>query len=47
MSGSAESRVFAMRDRLHIIKQSVLRNEHFAPSTLPSRDRARLVTVSG
>lgn len=34
-----------MRDRLNIIKQCVLRNEHFAPSTLPSRDRERLVTV--
>jgi DNA polymerase epsilon subunit 2 len=46
MSGSADSRVFAIRDRLNIIKQCVLRNEHFAPSTLPSRDRERLVTVS-
>lgn len=31
--------------RLNIIKQCVLRNEHFAPSTLPSRDRERLVTL--
>ncbi|KAJ7908253.1 DNA polymerase alpha/epsilon subunit B-domain-containing protein [Mycena leptocephala] len=45
MSGSAESRVFAIRDRLNVIKQCVLRNEHFAPSTLPSRDRERLVTL--
>ncbi|KAF7332054.1 DNA polymerase epsilon subunit [Mycena kentingensis (nom. inval.)] len=45
MSSSAESRVLAVRDRLNIIKQSVLRNEHFAPSTLPSRDRERLVTL--
>lgn len=45
MSGSADSRVLAMRDRLNVIKQCVLRNEHFAPSTLPSRDRERLVTV--
>ncbi|KAF8076498.1 DNA polymerase alpha/epsilon subunit B-domain-containing protein [Lyophyllum atratum] len=35
----------AIRDRLNIIKQCVLRNEHFAPSTLPSRDRERLVTL--
>ena len=35
----------ATRNRLNIIKQSVLRNEHFAPSTLPSRDRERLVTL--
>lgn len=46
MSGSADSRVSAVRDRLNVIKQCVLRNEHFAPSTLPSRDRDRLVTVS-
>ncbi|KAF8826839.1 hypothetical protein HHX47_DHR5000728 [Lentinula edodes] len=45
MSGSADSRVSAVRDRLNVIKQCVLRNEHFAPSTLPSRDRDRLVTL--
>ncbi|EGO01867.1 hypothetical protein SERLA73DRAFT_177419 [Serpula lacrymans var. lacrymans S7.3] len=45
ISGSADSRVLAMRNRLHIIKQSILRNEHFAPSTLPSRDREHLVTL--
>lgn len=44
-AGSAETRVLALRNRLHIIKQSVLRNEHFAPSTIPSRDREHLVTV--
>lgn len=45
VSGSAESRVLSVRNRLNIIRQSVLRNEHFAPSTLPSRDRERLVTL--
>ncbi|KAF8663414.1 hypothetical protein AX16_000986 [Volvariella volvacea WC 439] len=45
VSGSPESRVMAVRNRLDIIKQCVLRNEHFAPSTLPSRDRERLVTL--
>lgn len=45
ISGSAESRILSVRNRLNIIKQSVLRNEHFAPSTLPSRDRERLVTL--
>lgn len=44
-SGTPESRVTSVRDRLNIIRQCVLRNEHFAPSTLPSRDRAKLVTV--
>jgi hypothetical protein len=38
--------VTSIRDRLNIIRQCVLRNEHFAPSTLPSRDREKLVTVS-
>lgn len=45
VSGSADSRVLSVRNRLNIIKQSVLRNEHFAPSTLPSRDRQHLVTL--
>ncbi|PBL02412.1 epsilon DNA polymerase [Armillaria gallica] len=45
VSASPESRVSAVRDRLHIIKQCVLRNEHFAPSTLPSGDHDRLVTL--
>ncbi|KAF9057656.1 epsilon DNA polymerase [Panaeolus papilionaceus] len=45
LSGTPESRSTAVRDRLHIIKQCVLRNEHFAPSTLPSRDREKLVTL--
>ena len=45
ISGSAESRISVFRDRLNIIRQCVLRNEHFAPSTLPSHDRERLVTV--
>jgi DNA polymerase epsilon subunit 2 len=45
MSGTAESRINSARNRLHIIKQSILRNEHFSPSTLPSRDREHLVTV--
>jgi DNA polymerase epsilon subunit 2 len=45
ISGSAESRISVFRDRLNIIRQCVLRNEHFAPSTLPSHDREKLVTV--
>ncbi|EAU84870.2 epsilon DNA polymerase [Coprinopsis cinerea okayama7 len=44
-AGTPESRIASMRDRLHIIKQCVLRNEHFAPSTLPAHDRERLVTL--
>ncbi|KAF9818320.1 hypothetical protein IEO21_02835 [Rhodonia placenta] len=45
VSGSADSRVLAMRNRLNIIKQSILRNDHFSPSTLPSRDREHLLTL--
>ncbi|KAH7914209.1 DNA polymerase epsilon, subunit B [Hygrophoropsis aurantiaca] len=45
VSGTADSRIFSARNRLHIIKQSILRNEHFSPSTLPSRDREHLVTL--
>ncbi|PCH41097.1 DNA polymerase epsilon subunit B [Wolfiporia cocos MD-104 SS10] len=45
VSGSADSRTLAMRDRLNIIKQTVLRNDHFSPSTLPSRDREHLLTL--
>ncbi|KAL6309658.1 epsilon DNA polymerase [Sparassis latifolia] len=45
MSGSADSRTMAMRNRLNVIRQAVLRNEHFSPSTLPSRDREHLLTL--
>ncbi|KAF8639903.1 hypothetical protein AX17_001154 [Amanita inopinata Kibby_2008] len=44
-SGSPETRILAVRNRLNILKQCILRNEHFAPSTLPSHDRERLVTL--
>ncbi|TFK55960.1 DNA polymerase epsilon subunit B [Heliocybe sulcata] len=44
-AGSADSRIMAVRNRMNIIKQTVLRNEHFSPSTLPSRDRERLLTL--
>ena len=44
--GTAESRILAIRDRLNIIKQTILRNEHFAPSTIPSRDREHLLAAS-
>ncbi|KAH9943488.1 epsilon DNA polymerase [Epithele typhae] len=44
-SGTAESRVTAMRNRLNVIKQCVLRNDHFSPSTLPSKDRENLLTI--
>lgn len=45
ITGSGDSRVLAVRNRLSIIRQTVLRNEHFSPSTLPSRDREHLLTV--
>ncbi|KZV71534.1 epsilon DNA polymerase [Peniophora sp. CONT] len=43
--GSADSRVAATRDRLHIIRQTILRNEHFTPSAVLTRDRAHLLTI--
>ncbi|KZT12506.1 epsilon DNA polymerase [Laetiporus sulphureus 93-53] len=45
VSGSADSRIMAMRNRLNIIRQTILRNDHFSPSTLPSKDRERLLTL--
>lgn len=45
-SGTADSRIMAMRNRMNVIKQCVLRNDHFSPSTLPSKDRENLLTVS-
>jgi DNA polymerase epsilon subunit 2 len=45
-SGTADARIMAARDRLHIIRQTVIRNEHFSPTTLPSKDREHLLTVS-
>jgi len=45
ISSSPESRITAIRDRLDIIRQCILRNEHFAPSTIPSRDRQNLLTL--
>ncbi|KAH9938205.1 DNA polymerase epsilon subunit B [Fomitopsis serialis] len=45
ISGSADSQIMAMRNRLNVIRQTVLRNDHFSPSTLPSRDRERLLTL--
>ena len=47
LTGSADSRVNAMRNRYNIIKQVILRNDHFSPSTIPSRDREHLLTVGG
>jgi DNA polymerase epsilon subunit 2 len=43
--GTAEARVTATRDRLNVIRQTILRNEHFTPSTVPTRDRKHLLTV--
>ncbi|KAI0091984.1 epsilon DNA polymerase [Irpex rosettiformis] len=45
ISGSADSRIAAVRNRLNIIKQTILRNDHFSPSTLPSKDRENLLSL--
>ncbi|GJE84193.1 epsilon DNA polymerase [Phanerochaete sordida] len=44
-SGSADSRIAAVRNRLSIIKQTILRNDHFSPSTIAARDRENLLTL--
>lgn len=44
-SGSAESRVQATRNRLHIPKQTAMRNDTFSPSTLPSQDKGQQTSV--
>ncbi|KAI0034454.1 DNA polymerase epsilon subunit B [Vararia minispora EC-137] len=45
LTASAEARVAATRDRLNVIRQTILRNEHFTPSTVPTRDRQHLLTI--
>ncbi|KAI5124943.1 hypothetical protein M0805_007370 [Coniferiporia weirii] len=45
ISGTADSRVIAIRDRYGIIRQTILRNDHFSPSTLPGKDRDRLLNL--
>ncbi|EJD01129.1 epsilon DNA polymerase [Fomitiporia mediterranea MF3/22] len=45
ISGTADSRITAIRDRHDIIKQTILRNDHFSPSTLPGKDRDRLLNL--
>ncbi|PAV20866.1 epsilon DNA polymerase [Pyrrhoderma noxium] len=45
ISGTADSRTYAMRDRHDIIKQTILRNDHFSPSTLPGKDKDRLLNL--
>ncbi|EKM59210.1 uncharacterized protein PHACADRAFT_181204 [Phanerochaete carnosa HHB-10118-sp] len=44
-SGSADTRISAIRNRLNIIKQTILRNDHFSPSTIAARDREHLLTL--
>ena len=38
--------MLALRDRHDIIKQTILRNDHFSPSTLPGKERDRLLNAS-
>ncbi|KAL5530699.1 DPB2 [Sanghuangporus sanghuang] len=45
ISGTADSRILATRDRHDIIKQTILRNDHFSPSTLPGKERDRLLNL--
>ncbi|KZS98045.1 DNA polymerase epsilon subunit B [Sistotremastrum niveocremeum HHB9708] len=45
ISGTADSRISAIRNRLHVIRQTILRSEHFTVSTIPSRDGAKLLEL--
>ena len=46
VSGSPESRVLAMRDRLNLIKQTIMRNDNFSPRPLAGVNREKFLRVS-
>lgn len=46
MAGAPESRAMYLRDRYNILKQVILRNEHFSPPALPGHDRDSYMKVS-
>jgi len=46
ISGSPESRVLAVRDRLNIIKQIILRNDNFSPRPFGGRNREKFLRLS-
>ncbi|KAF8528943.1 epsilon DNA polymerase [Hysterangium stoloniferum] len=46
ISGSPESRVLAVRDRLNIIKQTILRNDNFSPRPFGGGNREKFLRLS-
>lgn len=46
VSGSPESRVLAMRDRLNLIKQTIMRNDNFSPRPFAGANREKFLRVS-
>lgn len=45
IGGSPTSRAQFLRDRYNIIKQVILRNEHFSPPAVPGKDRDNYLKV--
>ena len=45
LAGAPESRAMYLRDRYNILKQVILRNEHFSPPALPGHDRENYMKV--
>lgn len=45
LAGAADSKAQYLRDRYNILKQVILRNEHFSPPALPGHDRENYMKV--
>jgi DNA polymerase epsilon subunit 2 len=45
LAGGADSKAQYLRDRYNILKQVILRNEHFSPPALPGHDRENYMKV--
>lgn len=46
IAGRPDSKAMYLRDRYNILKQLILRNEHFSPPALPGHDRENYMKVS-
>jgi DNA polymerase epsilon subunit 2 len=45
LAGAPDSKAMYLRDRYNILKQVILRNEHFSPPALPGHDRDSYMKV--
>lgn len=45
LAGAADSKAQYLRDRYNILRQVILRNEHFSPPALPGHDRENYMKV--